>query len=291
MLFRSVHINLYDAQAGLRALMTQYRLTGPSGTLNTTKVTMGYSAAAASSETSGGASNTLLSTGNFDLSPTRHLLKFQPTDLFAMTSAGTEVNTDMIAAALIGSVDQTIADKLTGLFSGVSGNVGTSGANLTVTNFYEAIYTLNLANNPAMLAAVLHPQQVNDLVDSFRGEGGAVQFRTDVQGMLGAIGVSKRATILGVDLYQSSKVPTANAGADRQGCMFSMGAFAYSFGDVAQIIAQQMINPGDIWMQTPEMFIERDRDANNGMSSLIMNLYIGVAEAEDARAVKITTDA
>ena len=84
----NVHINLFDSQIGLRRLLTYYALSGPSATLNTTKLTMGYAAAAASSETSGGASNTLLSTGNFDLTAARYLLKMQPSDLFAMTSRG-----------------------------------------------------------------------------------------------------------------------------------------------------------------------------------------------------------
>ena len=287
----NVHTNLFDSQIGLRSLLTYYALSGPSATLATTKLTMGYAAAAASSETSGGASNTLLSTGNFDLVAARYLLKMQPSDLFAMTSQGAPVTIDTITMALIAAVDQTIASLLTGLFAGVSGNVGTTGVDLDPDVFFDAIYVLNLANNPRGLAAVLHPQQVNDLIEGMRGETGAIQFRSDIQGMLGNPGSAYRATILGVDVYQSDRVALANANADRQGCMFSQGAFAYTLGDVPSIIGAGMINPGNIVMQTPEMFIEMSRDADNGLSSMILNMYPGVAEAEDARAVKITTDA
>lgn len=286
-----LHVNLYDNQAGLRRLMDFRPLSGPSGTLNVTKVSMAYTAAAASSETSGGASNTLLSTGSFDLTPSRYILKMQPTDLFGITSQGAPVTLETVVAALVGTVDQTLASLLTGLFSGVSGNVGTSGVNLSANDFFSAIYTLNLANNSRELASVLHNVQVNDLIESFRGESGAIQYRTDIQTMLSGGGAAYRATVLGVDVYQSDKVRTANANADRQGCMFSQGAFAYTFGDMNALLSSAMINPADIIMQSPEMFIERDRDADNGMSSLILNMYPGVAEAEDARAVKITTDA
>ena len=287
-----LHVNLFDSQQGLRGLMEFRPLMGPSGTLNVAKASMAYTAAAASSETSGGFSNTAFSTGNFDLTPARYGLQFQPSDLFAMTAGGgAPVTVDTLTSALLMAFDQTLAHLLTGLFSGVSGNVGTSGADLTADNFFDAIYTLNLANNPRALAAVLHNVQVNDLVESMRGETGAIQYRSDIQGMLGNPGAAYRATILGVDVYQSDKVRTANANADRQGCMFSNGAFAYTLGDVAEIIRQQMIAPADIVVQNPEMFIERIRDGANGLTSLLLNMYPGVAEAEDARAVKITTDA
>jgi uncharacterized membrane protein len=104
------------------------------------------------------------------------LLKMQPSDLFAMTSQGAPVTIDTITMALIAAVDQTIASLLTGLFAGVSGNVGTSGVDLDPDVFFDAIYVLNLANNPRGLAAVLHPQQVNDLIEGMRGETGAIQF-------------------------------------------------------------------------------------------------------------------
>ena len=291
LLAANLHINLFDSQQGLRGLMVRHTLTGPSATLNVAKASMAYTAAAASSETSGGASNTAFSTGNFDLTTARYILRMQPSDLFAMTSAGAPATVDTLTTALTMAFDQTLASLLTGLFSGVSGNVGTSGADLTANNFFDAIYTLNLANNPRQLAAVLHNQQVNDLIESFRGETGAIQYRSDIQGILGNPGAAYRATVLGVDVYQSDKVPLANANADRQGCMFSEGAFGYTLGDVSEIIRQQMINPADIIMQSPEMFIERARDAANGLSALFLNMYPAVAEQEDARAVKITTDA
>ena len=286
-----VHVNLYDGQAGLRDLMEFRPLTGPSGTLNTTKLTLGYAAAAASSETSGGASNTLLSTGSFDLSPSRYLLVMQPTDLFGITGRGAPATYETVTAALIGAVDQTLANLLTGLFSGVSGNVGTSCVNLSANDFFSGIYTLNLANNPQQISAVLHNVQINDLIESMRGEGGAIQFREDVQAMFKNPGVSFRGDMLGVKIYQSDKVRLANANADRQGCMFSQGAFAYTLGDIDALLASDAINPQDVIMRSPEMFIERNRDAANGMTSLILNMYPGVAEAEDARAVKVTTDA
>jgi len=285
-----VHLNLYDP-TNLRGLMTLYTMAGPSSVQSVAGLTRGYTAAAASSEISGGASNTALTTTNKDITIARYLLQMAPTDLFALTSPGAPINVATVADAITESMDLTLTSLLTGLFSGISTNVGTSGADLTVTNIFSAILALNLNNNPAQLAAVLHNQQINDLMSSIRGEGGAIQYRADAQGVLSTKGVAARFRFLEVDFYQSSRVATANAGADRQGAMFSAGAFGYKLGNVDEIINQGMVNPADILIRSPEMFIERSRDAANGLSKMILNFYPGVAEIEDLRAVAITTDA
>jgi hypothetical protein len=285
-----VHLNLYDP-TNLRGLMTLYTMAGPSSVQSVAGLTRGYTAAAASSEISGGASNTALTTTNKDITVARYLLQMAPTDLFALTSPGAPINVATVADVITESMDLTLTSLLTGLFSGISTNVGTSGSDLTVTNIFSAIFALNLNNNPAQLAAVLHNQQINDLMSSIRGEGGAIQYRADAQGVLSTKGVAARFRFLEVDFYQSSRVATANAGADRQGAMFSAGAFGYKLGSVDEIINQGMVNPADILIRSPEMFIERSRDAANGLSKMILNFYPGVAEIEDLRAVAITTDA
>ena len=43
--------------------------------------------------------------------------------------------------------------------------------------------------------------------------------------------------------------------------MFSPGCFSYTLGSVARATAGQMINPADILVATPELFVERNRDA------------------------------
>lgn len=282
-----LHQNLYDP-TGLRALMDfiPYAPMG-SDTLNITKVTRGSVMAAASSETSGGFANTLPATGSFDLVVARYGLVIKPSDLFKITGGAYDLNYTL--GILLESLDLTLTDLCTGLFANIAGNVGTSGADLTVSDFFDAIYYLNLKNNGRDISAVLHNQQVNDLVESIRGEGGPMQWRTDAQGLLTVPGVGFVGQFAGVAVVQSDSCPTANAGADRLGCMFSRGAFAYTLGNVSNM--DPMINPADILVATPEMFVERVRDGANGLTSMIANAYPGVAEAEDLRGVRITTDA
>ena len=283
-----MHVNLYDP-TGLRFLM-DYKEPAAMGsaTLNITKIARGLVLSAASSEISGGGSNSIPTTTNYDLTYARYYAKMQPTDLFVMTSEGQALNLDYLFGILSEARDLTLTDLLVALFANVSGNVGTSGTNLSVDDIFSAMFYLNLQNNPAALACVLHPQQINDLIDSTRGETGAFQFRSDAQGILAPTGVSFRGQLLGVQFYQSDSVVTANAGADRRGCMFSAGAFAYTMGKVDP---GMQINPADIIYGDTEMFIERARDADNAMSSYLVNAYPGTAEQEDLRAVRITTDA
>jgi len=282
-----LHTNLYDP-TGLRALMTfiPYSPMG-SSTMNVTKVTRGSVMAAASTELSSGFSNTALSTGNYDLVVARYGLKMQPTDLMKITGGALDVN--YVVGVLTESLDLTLTDLLTALFSNIAGNVGTSSADLTVDDFFDAVYYLNLQNNPGQLSVVLHNQQINDLIESIRGEAGPMQFRTDAQGLLQAPGVGFRGQFAGVAVYQSDSCALVNSSADRQGCMFSEGASAYTLAPVAAL--DPMINPADILVATPEMFVERVRDGANGMTSLIANAYPGTAEAEDLRACRVTTDA
>lgn len=282
-----LHTNLYDP-TGLRALMTfiPYSPMG-SSTMNVTKVTRGSVMAAATTEISSGFANTALSTGNYDLAVARYGLKMQPTDLMKITGGALDVN--YVVGVLTESLDLTLTDLLTALFSNIAGNVGTSGADLTVDDFFDAVYYLNLANNPGQLSVVLHNQQINDLIESIRGEAGPMQFRTDAQGLLQSPGVGFRGQFAGVAVYQSDSCLQVNSNTDRQGCMFSQGAFAYTLAPVAAL--DPMINPADILVATPEMFVERVRDGANGMTSLIANAYPGTAEAEDLRACRVTTDA
>jgi hypothetical protein len=282
-----LHTNLYDP-TGLRALMTfiPYSPMG-SSTMNVTKVTRGSVMAAATTELSSGFANTALSTGNYDLAVARYGLKMQPTDLMKITGGALDVN--YVVGVLTESLDLTLTDLLTALFSNIAGNVGTTTVDLTVDDFFDAVYYLNLANNPGQLSVVLHNQQINDLIESIRGEAGPMQFRTDAQGLLTSPGVGFRGQFAGVAVYQSDSCALVNSSADRQGCMFSAGAFAYTLAPVAAL--DPMINPADILVATPEMFVERVRDGANGMTSLIANAYPGTAEAEDLRACRVTTDA
>jgi hypothetical protein len=73
--------------------------------------------------------------------------------------------------------------------------------------------------------------------------------------------------------------------------MFSRGCYAYTLGDISRVLGSQLVDPSQIVVATPEIFIERKRDADNAMTTYIANMYPALSEAEDLRGVKIVTDA
>lgn len=281
------HENLMDP-AALRFLM-DFRpwMAGASDTMNVTKVTRGNVMAAASTEISGGFSNTLPTSGSFDITVARYGLVMQPSDLFHITSPGGGIDVAYIVDLLVRSLDLTLTDLLCGLFTNIAGRVGVSAQPMTVDDLFDGQFYLNLKNNPTGSAAVLHAVQINNLRESTRGETGPFQFRSDAQGLLTAPGVGFVGQLAGTALYQSDSCASVDTNVNRQGCIFTQGAFAYSLADVSQM--DPMINPADILVGTPEMFVERSRTAANALTAFYANSYPGVAEQEDLRACRITT--
>jgi hypothetical protein len=284
---------LYDP-SDLRALMqfVPWAAQG-SDTMRVTLDAVPGSYSAASTEISGGQSNSAYTTSKFDLTVARYVRQYQATDLFAI--GGPPVTLASIAQKLSIGVGLTITDLLTALFANVASSVGTSGQNLSADNIYSAMFQLNSSNVPraagSRWACVLHPVQINDLVTSLRSEVGAMQYQSATADMLAVKGPGFHGTWNGVDFFQSDSVATANAAEDRDGCMFESGAFAYSLASIRALPGQQMIDPDDLIVDADIFMVERSRDATNGMTTLIGNFYPAVVEKEDLRACRVVTDA
>lgn len=250
--------------------------------------------AAASSEISGGQSNSAYTTGKFDLAIARYVRQYQMGDLFGITSPGAPIDAQRVVGKLIDGVTLTMTDLICAMFANVASSVGTTTVNLSVDNIYSAMFQLNSSNVPrgpaGKWACVLHPVQINDLVNSLRSETGAMQYQQATAEMLAVKGPGFHGSWNGVDFWQSDSVATANAAEDRDGCMFGYGAFAYTMAPTAQLVGQ-FVNPGDVLIDAGVILVERNRDATNGMTTAIGNFYPALAEEEDLRACRIVTDA
>ena len=277
---------LYDP-TDLRATMTRYDWNAwGSSAMDITQNAVPGAFAAASSETSGGASNSAYSTSKFTLTVARYLRIYQVTDLFGVSGGPIDVNT--VVQNLVDGVALTMTDLVTTLYSSLANNVGDTTVNLTVANIYEAMFQLN-NSSASPSSCVLHPVQMSDFINGLRAEAGAMQYQAATAEMLRVKGPGFQGTWNGIDFYQSDSCPTANAGADRVGAMTADGCFSYT---LAPLAAQQAQIPADsILIDTGDLIVEAERDAANGMTSCIANLYPAVVEAEDLRGVAIITDA
>ena len=247
-------------------------------------------ASAATSEIAGGQSNSAYTTSSYSHTWARYVRQYQMTDLLAIN--GGPIGMQRVVDNLNASVGLTLTDLLCALFPSLANDVGPgTGVDLTVDDIYDAQFQLNSQSVPGTFHCVLHPVQINDFITSLRSENGAQQFQAATAEMLKASGPGFKGEWNGIRFFQADSVTLVNSSADRSGAMFGEGCFAYTLRPWRRILNEMMINPQDILADLGIAFVERDRDATNGMTSGILNLYPSVVEAEDLRGVEIVSDA
>lgn len=261
---------LYETAAGLLPFIWRKSLAGYHST--TERFTKKPRLAAASIADGVDMTNTPYTPSNVPLTVGEVGLKLTPTDLNQSSS--------LVDAADYGSqMGQAIAEKLltdiASLGGGFSRSISNTGVNLTEANFIDARATLMLQRIPGPYVAVLHTQQAFDLMDSIGTTLGAV---------VGTGGRSIRAEINdltpngnylgnwhGVEVFQYTTVPTANAGADSAGFMFG---------------SNRAIAMVEKWATR----METERDASLRASELVGTSAYAVGEVDDDAGVGIITD-
>lgn len=219
--------------------------------------------------------NTVFNPTNAPLTVAEVGLKFVLTDL---AKTGSFLDDSTLAQEGGKAVLEKINTDLCALGAGFSQVVGTTGVDLTETNWQEAIITLIGNKSPEMLCAVLHQRQWYDLINSIGSvigagtsmAGSGLRAETNDLTSVGKGGFT--GDVYGVDTRVNPLVPTVNAGADRGGFMF---------------VKDRTIGFVIKWMIRPEM----ERDASlRGMETVVTAAY-SVGEIEDLTGVAITTDA
>lgn len=231
-------------------------------------------------------SNTALTETNANITVARRALQYSISDLANLTDS-VGLNVQRLAQSMVGSAQMTFQSLLCDVTDGFTSTVGTSGVDMTVDDFFSAQFTLTLASVPGPYICILHPRQLADLQSSLRAEAGPNQYVAATQDMLNIKGQGFSGMFNGVDIFVSSKVPTANAGADRAGGMFGYGAVGYAEGSPFAITgAGGIVAPAG----TP-IVVEFERDASSALTKIIGNYYVGVAKLQDSMGVSIITDA
>lgn len=234
-----------------------------------------------------GVSNTALDSDQITLTIARQAIQLQVSDELLVSSLGGAMNIERLAQSTVSAYLNRHNDLTVGLFSGVTASAGTSGADLTLDDVIDAMQTLMKANNTDGLYCMLHGQQMADLQNSLRGEGGALSFAAPTAEMIAAKGKGYAGSYLGVDFWVNNRVATANAGADRAGCMWSRGAFGYAEATHPLSALRGSVNPQVV----SPVVVEFERAGTSGLNTVIASAFLGVAMVEGARACKIVTDA
>lgn len=215
----------------------------------------------------------------------RQSLAYEPTDLARMTGRQGQFDATYFAGWMLAGRNQRLITMIAALATGYSNTVGTSGSDMTAANFLDAKAQLAINDTEGDLLCILHPRQYYDFLNDLNNNAsGTLQYEMAAQDLRDRVGNGYQGRFAGVDVWTSTRVGTANAGADRAGMMLGPGALAWMDG------VPRVDLPGQQTL-IDKVLYEIARSAYAGKTGFVGHAYLGVAEALDGAGVGIITDA
>lgn len=165
-----------------------------------------------------------------------------------------------------------------------------SGVDADVTSLLGALITLDI-NNAGNLAklAVLHSRQFGDIQQDIANSATGVAFKEASQELIMLRGTGFRGSFLGLDIFTSNLVNTANGGADYEGFITCRGgliwaSMAYPMTTGANVV----LGSGADRLQ---IGVEFERESTLGTQLITHNAYFGVDMGDPVAGVSYTSDA
>lgn len=227
---------------------------------------------------------TALADASTSIAVVRAALVRQVSDLAVATGFSQDINAPVLASSMVQSYDKYFNSLIGTAIATAGTDVGSSGIDMSVSDFHDAIYTLQIAEVPGPWHCMLHARQLSDLQESARGEAGATQYQAATAELLNIKGQGYAGTLLGVDIWRSSGV--SGDGTNRHGGMWGLGALGFKTA-----IVSPTIGAGSAFMvRMDELLVELARRPGEALEEVVGNAYVGVGLIEDARIVGIVTD-
>lgn len=147
----------------------------------------------------------------------------QVTEFVSQTTVlGAEGLFNVILNDGVALVMEMLEDDLAALFaSATGGTVGTSGSDMTVANFVEAIAKMRTAKVRGQYVCVLDDQQALDIMTAVAASTGTVFSGGNAQSILNAGSDGYLGALFNVPVWVTNQTDTANAGADVVGSMWA----------------------------------------------------------------------
>tara|TARA_R110000772_G_scaffold211130_1_gene321793 strand:- start:1506 stop:2456 length:951 start_codon:yes stop_codon:yes gene_type:complete len=233
-------------------------------------------------------SATSLTTATSTITVARNSLRYDITDTAVLTGLGADIDPFLLASSMAMSAEARFMEIICSTFTSASTSVGTATVDMSVDDFMDAIFALEIADNNGNFYAVLAPRQWADLQNSLRSESNnALAFSPAVEAAIGAKGQGYQGSLLGVEIFRSSRVQNSSPAGNKIGAMFSSGAIGYAIGTPRPLAgAGAEVRPAG----TP-VVVGFERDESKALTEVVGHLYCGAAIAQDAQIVKIVTDA
>lgn len=233
-------------------------------------------------------SNTALTDSSVTVTVSRRAKSYIWSELAKITDVQGLLSTPSFARDAAVAAGVKLTNLIAEAGSGFSTNsAGSTTVDLNATDLIEASILLEIANADISsgLMCILHPRQYGDFqLDLATTTAGALQWNGATQEQLQVRGAGYKGNFLGIDIWSSSQVPTATAGADRGGCMFTRGAIAW--GD-----ATPAMDDNPMRRVVGKILLGTGYDDQAGETTTTMSYFCGVSKAIDAAGCLILSDA
>ncbi len=245
----------------------------------------GYDSMAAIAENAS-ATDTAITDASVNLTIARQVLQRSISDLANLTDS-VGLNVARLAQDAVGSAEMRFTEMICAAGAGFTTVAGSTGVDMSVNDWFSAQFALTQASATGPAICVLYPTQWTDLQTSLRAEASnLIAFSPPDRELLDLKGQGYVGSFNGVDCYVSTKVPTANAGADSAGFMAVQNAIGYVEGSVTSIRGGSEVIP----IAGTPIFTEISRDASGALTKLVHNYYVGTGVLQDGMGVAIITD-
>lgn len=259
-----------------------FRATGKPGS-NVVRVPhLGYGADILAAMTPGSATaNTALTDDKTDVTVATRQLVYTNDDLARFMADG-KLDPVMFAQFAAVAMAQTVIDVCANLTDGFSATAGSSGVNAAWSDVLAAKALLAVANAQGPMLGMIHPVQWGDLETDALSLG--VLPAQTAGGVVNAGLESYKGRWFGVDFYTTSRVPTADAGANRAGGIWTPGGLVWADAELESDGDPNILNLG-------RGQLERVRQGTASMTSYVLRMVLGAAIGIDAAGVSLKTDA
>ena len=94
-----------------------------------------------------------LTTATEDITVGRIGLRYDITDLAALTKLGNDIDVFRLRESMAGAFESRFMEMICATFTGISAQAGTAGVDMSVDDFMDALYLLEVADCPSLLLA------------------------------------------------------------------------------------------------------------------------------------------
>jgi len=269
------------------ALIQVGDITGSgSTTIKTSEIAHYGAVQLASVAENAGPSNSALVDASHTVAVGRYAKQMQVSGLASITdSLGMFSNPAFWVQDSIMSKGMTLTSMIAAQVGQFTASKGVSGADLTLTQYFDALTALELAKVQGAKMAVLHPQQWHDLQAALRAASGTIAYNPATAEQIAVRGDNFKGNLYGADVFISHQVPTANAGADRAGGVFGAGAILWAEG--TPIIPKS----APAALVANKTLVAMGYDETLDVETVVTSAYMGVSQGIDAAGCAIVSDA